>query len=481
MSEFDGDSAPSVLALGARMGSSLMNFLMCDDLVPGSSPSYEVCKTIYAYHPLGAKIAEEPIKRAQSQARLIKIGTAPDRCIEAFQKKWEALGGVGADILIRNTHSLSRVYGISALALVSKDIPPNEPVPFDRLHEIEIGFNVLDPLNTSGSLVMDQDPNSPTFLKPRAVAVAGRAYHNSRIVVQMNGQPIYIEWTSSAFGFVGRSVYQCALFPLKTYIQTMITDQAVAEKVALLIMKLKSPGSIVDKITRGFYNVKRSILKGAKTGNVISIGDEESVESLNFTNVKEAGEFARTNCIKNIATAAPMPASMIDQETFASGLAEGTEDAKKEAVYIQGIRKEVEPVYRFLDTIVMHQAWTPEFYASIQREFPEEYGDVPYETAFTQWKNAFKAEWPNLLEEPDSEKAKTDDVVTKAAIAAYQVLREDMDPVNKARLAKWVEEIFQSRPTFANSPMQIDEEAMATYEPPVPDKTSEPVVESSHE
>ena len=481
MSEFDSDSAPSILTLGATLGNPLYQFLASEAIVPGASTSYELCKTIYAYHPLGAKIAEEPIKRAQSQQREIKIGAAPERCAEAFQKTWDALGMVGADALIRNTHTLSRVYGIASLAVLAEGTEPKDALPFARLHELKLSFNVLDPLNTAGSLVMNQDPNSPDFLKPSGVAVAGRAYHPSRTAVLMNEQPIYIEWSSSAFGFVGRSVYQRALYPLKTYVQTMITDQAVTEKAAALVMKLKSPGAILDKVTRAFYAVKRSLTKGARTGNVISIGIDEDIASINYTNLKDAAEFARTNCIKNIATAAPMPATMLNQETLTEGFGEGTEDAKREAAYIDGIRKEVAPLYRFLDVIVMHQAWTPDFYESIQREFPKEYGKVPYETAFTAWKNSFKAEWPNLLQEPDSEKAKTDDVVTKAAIALYEVLAPTLDPINRAKLAMWVADVFNGRATFESVPLELDEELLAEYEPPVPTTEPKPDVESSHE
>lgn len=463
------------------MGTSLMGLLDCDEIVPGTAPSYQVCKTIYAYHPLGAKIAEEPIKRALSQERKIKIGSAPERCIEAFKKKWKTLGGVGGDQLIRNTHALSRVYGIAALASLAEGVSADQALPVERISELDLSFNVLDPLNTAGSLVMNQDPNSPKFLKPTGVSVAGRPYHASRTVVLMNEQPIYIEWTSSAYGFVGRSVYQRALFPLKTYVQTMITNQAVSEKAALLVMKLKQPGSIVDKVTRAFYSIKRTVLKGAKTGNVLSIGTDEGVESINFTNLKDAAEFARTNCIKDIATAAPMPATMISQETLQEGFGEGTEDAKKEAVYIQSIREEVAPLYGFLDPIVMRQAWTEEFYESIQREFPDEYGDVPYETAFMSWKNDFTMEWPNLLVEPDSERIKSDDVVTKAAIALYEVLSPQLDPQNKALAAGWLADQFNGREAFKVSPLLLDLDALAAYEPPVPEAEPKPEVESSHE
>jgi hypothetical protein len=279
---------------------------------------------------------------------------------------------------------------------------------------------------------------------------------------------------------VGRSVYQRALFPLKSFVQTMITDHAVAEKAALLVMKLKSPGSIVDRVTQAFYALKRTLLKGAKTGNVLSIGVDENVESLNFQNLEGAASFARNNILKNIATAADMPAVLLNQETFAEGFGEGTEDAKKVAGYIDWIRAEVDPLYRFFDQIVMRRAWNPKFYESIQSEFPEEYGSKSFEEAFYEWKNAFKASWQNLLEEPDSEKVKTDDVVTKAAVSLFEVLAPKLPQEELARVAVWVTDVFNSRETFKGNPLYLDEEAIASYEPAEMMAEPKPEVESSH-
>lgn len=482
MSQYDDNSGQASLGVGTVVPSALMRLLVCDEIVPGASPSYEICKTIYAYHPLGAKMAEAPIKRAQSQRRELKIPNGPEaELVEAFEKEWGRIGGVGADQLIRNVHSLSRVYGIAALAMMCDEVPAEEPLPWERIHELELSFNILDPLNTAGSLVLEQDPNKPGFLKPGAISVAGKAYHPSRTTVVMNEQPLYIEWTNSAYGFVGRSVYQRALFPLKSYVNSMITDNAVTEKAGLLVFKQQQPGSMVDRISRGFNAAKRMLLKGAKTGNVLSMGPNDSVESVDLKNLKDAAEFARNNILKNIATAADMPAVLINQETLAEGFGEGTEDAKEIAGFVAGIRKEADPVYRFFDNLVMRRAWNPQFYEALQRQYPE-LEKIEYETAFYQWKNAFKATWPNLLVEPDSEKAKTDDVVTKAAIALFEVLAPALDPINKATLAGWVAEVFNSRKTFASTPLTIDLEAMAEYEPPTPPPAEpKPEVESSHE
>ena len=86
---------------------------------------------------------------------------------------------------------------------------------------------------------------------------------------------------------------------------------------------------------------------------------------------------------------------------------------------------------------MQYRAWNEDFYGVIQGNFPEMYKGVPYETAFNEWKNSFRASWPNLLEEPDSEKSKVEDVKLKAVVAMTEVLLPEMDPVNSARVLQW--------------------------------------------
>ncbi|WP_369050499.1 anti-CBASS protein Acb1 family protein [Burkholderia gladioli] len=478
----DGEEgSQAMLGVGTAMSPELMRLLSADDLQPGSPPSYEMCKTIYSYHPLGAKMAEAPYEEALSQDREITIPGAPeDDLVEAFRREWAKLGTVGGDEIIKNFMTLKRVYGIASLIVGARELPTNEPLPLDRLHELDLYFNILDPLNTAGSLVLNQNPNASDFQKPQYLRVANHDYHPSRAVIALNEAPIYIEWTNSAFGFVGRSVYQRALYPLKSYVQSMITDNQIIEKSGLLVYKMKSPGAALDKLALAWGNLKRRMLKGAKTGNVMSIGLDESIESIDLKNIRDAAEFARTNVIKNIATAAKMPAVMIAQDTLTEGFGEGTEDAKMIARFIDRIRIEMGPAYEFLDPIVMRRAWSPEFYASMQRKYPD-YAGVPYATAFVQWKNAFTATWPNLLVEPDSERIKTDDVITKAAIACVEVMIPELDPENKATAIAWLAEVMNERKLMFSSPLEIDIDALKNYEPPAPPEEPHPEVESSHE
>jgi hypothetical protein len=168
-----------------------------------------------------------------------------------------------------------------------------------------------------------------------------------------------------------------------------------------------------------------------------------------------------------------MPAKLLLSESYAEGFGEGSEDAKDIARYISGVRKDMQPLYDFFDPIVMHRAWNPEFYKTIQDQFPE-YKKIPYNRALYDWKNAFHAEWPNLLEEPESEKAKGEDVKLKAIIAMVEVMLPQMDPENKATLLDWAASNFNECKALIQHPLLLDIQALIDYTPPQPVDPVEP-------
>jgi hypothetical protein len=458
----------SNITTGTSLGNALDQLMGSAEIIPGDEPSYQLCKIIYTHHPLGAKMAESPINMAQAQEREITVPNSPEeRVRERFLFGWKELM---ADRHIFNAMRLSRVYGVSTLGMMVEGVPPRQPVKYENLPELNIQFNEWDPLNTAGSIVLNQDPNAADFQKKVSpVVVNGTAYHPSRTVVILNEDPIYIWYTSSSFGYVGRSVYQRAVFPLKSFIRTMITDDMVARKAGLLIAKLKQAGSTINNLMARVTGVKRNLLKMGETNEVLSVSaqDNEDVTTLNMQNIDGAGGWARKNILENIAVAADMPAMLLNQETFAEGFADGTEDAKAVARYIDRVRVQMSPLYDFFDKIVMYKYWSPAFYATIQAEFPE-YKDVPYKKAFMDWKNSFKAKWPSLLTEPDSEKVKVDDVKLKAAVAILEALVPSMDPENKAAAIEWVMDNINDMKFLFTNPMILDIDALREYVPPQP-------------
>src|SRR5215475_1683094 len=378
-------------------GNALQDLLVAPDIIPGDVISYETCKQIYLYHPLGARIVEGPVSLALSQKREVKVPDSPmEYCADAFNEEWKSIAG---DSLVHNILTVSRIYGVGSIALLVDGLQSNEQINYWDLPELNISFNIFDPLNTSGSLVLNQNPNAMDFMKYTQIAVAGTAYHPSRSVTVTNEKPIYLGYTTSAFGFVGRSAYQRAFFPLKSYIKSLIADDLVETKVGVLVAKIKQPGNFVDNIMSWAAGFKRALVKEAETGNVLNITPEEEIESLNMQNLEGPHVLARRNILENIASAVDMPVKLLTQESFAEGFGEGSEDAKAVARYIDRLRETMEPVYRFLDRIVMHRAWTPEFYAMLKRRFPEKYKETSYKEAFYTWTNSFQAVWPSYLRE----------------------------------------------------------------------------------
>lgn len=451
----------SIAIAGASLGTQLQQLLMADDIVPGADASYQTCKTLYLYHPMGGKMVDTPISLAQSQARTISIPDGPEDMVrDQFLREWENLR---ADQHIATAMSLARTYGIGTLALGAVDVPASDPVDFTTLARQEIFISTFDPLNTAGSLVLNQNPMSPDFQKVTSISVSGQAWHRSRVVVVMNERPVYIAYTGSAFGYVGRSVFQRALYPLKSFISTMVTDDMVARKAGLLIAKMKPAGSVVDRIMMRMAAVKRQMLKDGQTDNVLGITPDESIESLNLQNIDGAGKFARDNIITNIALAADMPAKLLNEETFAEGFGEGTEDAAKIVRYVKSVREAMAPLYAFMDRVVQHRAWNRDFYAAVQAKFPEEYGPMTYEQAFTRWQNSFTATWPSLVEEPESEKVKVAETKLKATIDLLTALKEMLDPENTARAIEWAAANFNALREMFTEPLELDYELIAEH------------------
>lgn len=443
--------------------SALVQMLLAEEIVPGSAPSYQLCKTIFAYHTLGATLTAAPITLAQSQPRQINVPVLGEkRIVQQFEDTWNALGRVGATVLIHNLMTQSRIYGISSLAVGERDKDPSTALDTADIAAADLFFNVLDPLNTAGSLVLNQDPNSPDFLKPQEIMANGKTWHPSRTFPKLHEQALYIEWSSSAYGFVGRSIYQRALFPLKTFLQTQITDQMVTQKAGLLVYKATSPGSFIDNVMATMFGWKRGRIKAGVTGQVLQIGETEELETLNMQNLDKAAAFARDNCLKNIATAAGMPAAIVNNETLAEGFGEGTEDAKTIARFLDYIRQDMGPAYAFVDRIVQRKAWTPAFYESLGADYPE-YREKPFDTAIHEWTSAFTAIWPNLLTEPDSEKAKNEDVKFKAVLAMVELMGPMLDPENKAKLITWACENLNEAAYLFASKLMIDEDTLMPF------------------
>lgn len=452
---------------GTGLSSQLMQFLMTDDLEPGSNAGYQLCKIIYEYHPLASKIIDKPIVLALSKPRIVAVDSQPkEMLVQAFQDEWDSLDATN---IIRDVTFLKRIYGAAAVFFGAKGKPLDKPIDLWDLPNLDIYFSKLDPLNLSGSLVGNQNPTAIDFQQPNEyITAAGTPIHPSRKCVVYNNMPLYLEYQSSAFGYTGRSTFQRALYPLKSFVQSTITDQFVTYKAGLLIAKQKQAGSIVDRAMQFAAGIKREYLKQGMTGNVLSIDIDEDIESIDLNNTDTAMTTARENIIATIAAATDVPAILLKDEALSRHFTEGSQDAIAIAQYITGIRNDMDSLYKFFDKIVMHRAWSRDFFESVKSAYPDMYGDKTYEEAFYSWQNAFKPSWPSLIEEPPSELVKTQKVKIEGINEMLRTLLPVIDPENRARAIQWAQENINEMGDMFKSTMQLDIEAVAEYEPPVP-------------
>ncbi|MBZ6546903.1 DUF1073 domain-containing protein [Klebsiella variicola] len=454
--------------IGSCSHSELMALLDSDDIQPGSTAGYQTCKTIYLFHPLGGKMVDRPIKMAMNESRTVHISQAygiEQRLRDAFEREWKALG---ADNHIANAARISRIYGVSAIAMLVDNQEPSSAVDYRTLYKHNVTFNILDPLNTAGSIVLNQDPNAQDFQKVEGIRVAGKPYHKSRCVVQQNEDPIYLAYNSAAFGFTGRSVYQRALFPLKSFIQTMRTDDMVAVKGGLLVTKIKGPSSVVNNMMQKLSGIKRMMLKRGKTGEVLQIGDGDNIESIDLSNLEKPLDSARKHILENVAAAADMPAIILNSETFAQGFGEGTEDARAVAVYIDNIREWLDQLYAFFVRVCQYRAWSIEFFQSLRADFPELKNT--YSLYFASWINNFEYRWPPSLKEPDSEKVKVDETRFKAIVSMLEVLlpQVNTDDENRALLIEWAQANANANENLFPQRLDLDVDSLKVNRPQPP-------------
>lgn len=446
----------------------LITLLDSDDIQPGMSAGYQTCKTIYLFHPLGGKMVDRPIKMAMNESRTVHISQAygiEQRLRDAFEREWKALG---ADKHIANAARISRIYGVSAIAMLVDNQEPSTAVDYRTLYKHNVTFNILDPLNTAGSIVLNQDPNAQDFQKVDGIRVAGKPYHKSRCVVQQNEDPIYLAYNSAAFGFTGRSVYQRALFPLKSFIQTMRTDDMVSVKGGLLVTKIQGPSSVVNNMMQKLSGIKRMMLKRGKTGEVLQIGANDSIESIDLSNLEKPLDSSRNHILENIAAAADMPAIILNSETFTQGFGEGTEDARSVAVYIDNIREWLEPLYDYFIRICQYRAWSIEFFNSLRADFPELKNT--YSLYFSSWINNFEYRWPSSLKEPESEKVKVDEIRFKAIVSMLEVLlpQVNTDDENRALLIEWAQTNANANESLFPQRLDLDIDSLKANRPQQP-------------
>jgi hypothetical protein len=447
-----------------NLSSELAKILESDAIQPGTDVGYALCKLLWQFHPLGGKLVEKPISMAMCKPRTYNVETDPDeRVVRQFDEVWERMG---LNEKIKNLFFVSRCYGAGAIGVGTDGTSCKEPIPTFGLREEDVYINVWDPLNAAGSMVTDQNPNSRFYQQANAtLKIAGKNWHPSRTLKIFHGTPIYLEYQNSTFGFTGRSVFQRVLYPMKSYIGTMMANNLVAKKAGVLVARTEQNGSVASGIMAVATGKKRENVKLAENEGVLSIGIKDDVQSLNLQNIDGALNAARDNIISDIASGSDVPAILIKEEAFSQGWSEGKEDSKAISQYIDGVRQVIEPVMAYFERMVRYIAWSEDFYLNLKNDFPDIITE-DYKTTFYRWEREFSAEWQELVEESPDKRRESDSKVVQQAAGLFAIMAPQLDPENRAMAAEWLASVTNATATYGDSPMIIDKDMLSQYQPP---------------
>ena len=176
------------------IGGPSIDLLSAEAIIPGSPAETAPARPSWHTTRLAPKTGGKPHRLGAEPGACITVSNGPEsRLVPAFKKEWKETGGaanvtggpVGADAIILNLYrTVLCAYGIASLIVGDRKNQTHRKRRFDlaKVHETDPYYNVLDPLNTAGSLVLDQDPNSPNFQKPpRCVLVTAPIIRAARL------------------------------------------------------------------------------------------------------------------------------------------------------------------------------------------------------------------------------------------------------------------------------------------------------------
>lgn len=424
--------------------------------------NYDLCKLVYVFHPLGKRIVDLPIDLSSGQERVISVKhpSKSEELIAEFNRVWK---NYNFKNIIKRLAKTSRIYGIGALFLKVEGYDDTEPLPSD-LNWTDITFTpfVYDALNISGSATNNQDLTKVNFLKVEDVFRSGEKLARDRSYVLNNGDPIYNQFSSSSLGFAGRSIYQNCITELRTWLDIAMADAMVARKCGLIIAKETYGGSATE-LQRKSLETKRQLLKMGRTNDVLSVGSDVDIKTLDLQNIDRSLDVARNHTIENIANATDIPTIILGQQKFTQGFGEGSEDTKNIGRFIDSVREWEQGVYQFIDNFVMKVAWNFDFLKSLNQQNGDIFnkkGDITYEqylSTFQKLKNSFSYSFPSYLTETESEIAEGDAKRMQIFNDVYDRLLPLLDVDGKAKVTSWYIDGFNSLKSNSQIKMVYDE------------------------
>lgn len=368
--------------------------------------TYEECRDIYRYWPLGKRVATALPNFAMSSGRTFSVKENLPEVIKALEEAEKLLK---IPQVVNKAAVYSRVYGLSFVYLASdsSECPPDKPLNREEFLHSSCRFNVLDPLSAGGSIQIDNDSLSPTFGLPLYLKVKGKVVNSSRIHLCFNDIPLYYKFNPSSFSFGGPSIYQNMTLLIRSWNRTVLALQRLSTKAASIIVKRKDGSG-----TAGFQvqalNRNLSAIRSLENDGITSIRVGEEIEFFNLAGLSEIDSICnRLNSMLMMALS-DTPSGILLDKNLSTGLADGDNDMKAIIISTDRFRKDIlKPIYDFLDKFMCYRAFTPELISEMKEKYPELYRDKSEESILMEWLDSYSFEFNELYPQSENEKEDT--------------------------------------------------------------------------
>lgn len=376
--------------------------------------SYQECKNIYRYWPLGKRIASQLPNFAMSAPREIIVKDAPSAVIEQFNKTADS---VNLDKQVRKCSIYARIYGLAAMFVACENVKSSDNLTQKDVINNRIVFNVLDPLNIS-SVRVEQDASSLFYQKVKQITINGNdTVGSKRATVVFNDIPLYLKFNPSTFSFSGASVYQNMTGLIKSWNRSIVSLERMATKAGSIIVKGKDR-SHTSGLTLGAINKNLELIRNMQNDGIANIGEGE-VEFFQLSGIQEVDSLINSLNTSLMMALSDTPSAILLDKNLSNGFNDGSEDMKAIIMAVDNFRKLVlSPLYDFADPFIMYKAWDDEFVEQIKADYPNDYRGLSNVEIVQQWTKGFSFNWGNLYPEPEKDKIETNsarlDLLTKA-------------------------------------------------------------------
>lgn len=373
------------------------------DIARDGQLTWEDCRDIFRYFPMGKRIARALPRFSFSAEREIIVPEAPEEAIQAFKKMAIKLS---QDKIIYRASVYARIYGLSGIFVSCNGKNNMDNITYRDVQK-GIRFNALDSLNLAGSY-FSQDVLSEKFMKPDPVTINGQKVGSKRVCTILNGDPLYLNFNESTYNFAGISVYANMTNLIQSWTRAMISIRRMLTKASSVVFKSRDGDKLnPNQVTAAKKSLQ--LLQAMENTGGVSIERADDVSFFPMTGVGEIDTLLKSVENEILYALDDTPQALLLNANISNGLSEGSEEFKAIMIAIDSFRKEIlSPLYAFTDPFVMASAWTNEFILRITENDKRYFGMSPAKIRQYWMENfeySYRSLFPKTSLEEETEKA----------------------------------------------------------------------------